>query len=83
MESASTGGRRRVARLALSFYQVLRSIGLAIGSALAGTALATANGTTLPTIAGYRATGPTGIIILTIGLVASIALTCLRARATS
>ncbi len=70
---------------ALSFYQVVRSIGLAIGSALAGTTLAAAtpDGTTLPTVSGYRATGITGIIILTVALIASIVLTRHRDRATT
>lgn len=61
---------------ALSFYQVLRSTGLAAGSALAGTALAAAipDGTDVPTISGYRAAGVVGIIILTVALVVSIVL---------
>jgi predicted MFS family arabinose efflux permease len=61
---------------ALSFYQVLRSIGLAAGSALAGTALAASipAGATLPTVDGYRTAGVTGVIILTVALVVSIVL---------
>jgi predicted MFS family arabinose efflux permease len=67
---------------ALSVYQVLRSIGLAAGSALAGTALAGAvpDGSALPTIAGYRSAGVTGIVILCVALVASVVLTRFRSR---
>jgi predicted MFS family arabinose efflux permease len=60
---------------ALSFYQVLRSIGLAAGSALAGTALANAipTGATLPTVSGYHTAGVLGIIILVVALIVSTA----------
>jgi predicted MFS family arabinose efflux permease len=67
---------------ALSFYQVVRSVGLAAGSALAGTALAAAIpvGSGLPTIAGYRTAGVIGIVILTVALLVSIVLARFRDR---
>jgi len=59
--SSETGG-------ALGFYQLLRSIGLSVGSAVAGGILAffTKKGASLPTLNGFRAVliGATGLLLL-------------------
>lgn len=62
---------------ALSFYQVVRSVGLAVGSALAGVVLAVATSATsaYPSPSGYRGVGVVGIAILVVALAVSVSLT--------
>lgn len=59
---------------ATGFYQVLRSVGFSIGSALSATALVVSipSGQALPTDAGYRTAALIGIGILVIGTIVAL-----------
>ncbi|MEV0150378.1 MULTISPECIES: hypothetical protein [unclassified Nonomuraea] len=61
---------------AMSFNQVVRSVGFSIGSALSGQVLSahTGSGATFPTESGYAAAAGTGAASMTVTIVISLVL---------